>query len=358
VTGTKAKPLDAPTLADATPYEIHDVSIAYEDRERMDSILSSKMEKLVSDLGFSTPMELHSAFPHFMPDIKVFAADGVEVHGPTEFAALTADRFPVAFKIKLPKSPSAKKPDDAVGPESAETTGEGSETDKDAAKAEALELSQEEIAAREAAAKAAEEAEVARKAAEEAEVARKAAEAEEVFVAGLNKLIQLAGIKLAFLQPDPQKTKRYEDFGAKSPDTWTTHELPGDFADFEFSTDGDGRDEPEKRWGILAVVVPKGGERDITAEQADAFCSRWSELNSKAVGITEIPDSRASQFYPYVRWRCAVYPYVRWRCAVAAARWCPPTAYQRWVQYRAASLVAISTLIPGTPCSPPPIQRP
>merc|ERR1711920_708705 len=63
--------------------------------------------------------------------------------------------------------------------------------------------------------------------------------------------------------------------GAQGAERWQFILLPGDFADFEFSTDGDGGDHPDKRWGVWALVLPK--DRDTP----------WEGLRKKALEDAE-----------------------------------------------------------------------
>merc|ERR1711990_1003236 len=100
------------------------------------------MEALFLALGVSDPGALPRMFPDVEPEIKVVDSDGAEVDGPDVYEALGPEKFPVIFKIKLPKAPE-KKADgvaavdaiakDAVEKGAAITDG----TDKEKAPAEA-----------------------------------------------------------------------------------------------------------------------------------------------------------------------------------------------------------------------------
>jgi len=133
-------------------------------------------------------------------------------------------------------------------------------------------LSEKEAAAKEAADRAA-----AEKVAAEKKAAEKLAK-------GLAGLLQKDGVTLAFVQPNPKKAQLYQDSGHASPDNWQSHEIPGDFAEFEFSTDGDGTAaNAAQRWGVLAVVLPVEANR--SREEADAFALKSAEATRRAVGI-------------------------------------------------------------------------
>mmetsp|Transcript_35229 Transcript_35229/g.92822 ORF Transcript_35229/g.92822 Transcript_35229/m.92822 type:complete len:1830 (+) Transcript_35229:94-5583(+) len=70
-------------------------------------------------------------------------------------------------------------------------------------------------------------------------------------------MLKLIGVTLAFFQPDPTPKLRFLGMGTAGLSRWGSFALPGDAAEFEFSTDGDGTStNTEQRWGIWALVLP------------------------------------------------------------------------------------------------------
>lgn len=73
-----------------------------------------------------------------------------------------------------------------------------------------------------------------------------------------NALLALTDVSLVFCLQNPDKTQKFQGSGPPGSKCWHGCELPGDSVDFEFSTDGDPSGDPAMRWGVFAIVVPKG----------------------------------------------------------------------------------------------------
>jgi len=99
-------------------------------------------------------------------------------------------------------------------------------------------------------------------------------------------LLDLTGVMLGFRQPNPAPSQRFQGSGTAGPERWRTCELPGDSADFEFSTDGDGAHRPERRWGIWALVCPQG-PRDLWAPVAERAVREFRE---ETTGVAPLSD--------------------------------------------------------------------
>lgn len=254
----------SPGPADADVFEWHEIKLEHADFARGPEVLAAAMHSLIMGLGASSPMDLEMRFPGFEPEIRCCTASGVEVEA-HEFDALDESAFPVTFKIKLPKvSASApelpKKPEEPTPAPAAGDPSEGAE-------------------ATAAAAAAAEEE------------ARQSAEKAEAHVRqGLEALLQMRDVTLVFTQPYPTKTQRFQHSGPSGEERWASFEVPGDFAEFEFSTDGDSGDRPEQRWGILGLVFPRDGETKIPSqEEVEAFFSKWVEFNMRSTVPKGLP---------------------------------------------------------------------
>mmetsp|Transcript_70812 Transcript_70812/g.183811 ORF Transcript_70812/g.183811 Transcript_70812/m.183811 type:complete len:388 (-) Transcript_70812:13-1176(-) len=100
-----------------------------------------------------------------------------------------------------------------------------------------------------------------------------------------DKLLNMSGITLVFTQPHPQKTKLFEAYGSAegNPSSWECAELPGDVADFQLETDGDGKDYPDQRWGFWALV--RGTDTPVpSSEKLEELAERWMDVRQKALG--------------------------------------------------------------------------
>ena len=140
-----------------------------------------------------------------------------------------------------------------------------------------------------------------RAASEPAGPTKAAPEPEKLLFKRPNALLSQRGVTLVFVQPSAEPTQRFQGSGAAGAKCWRSVHIAGEFAEFEFSTDGDGGDNPDQRWGVMAVVVPESGDSDTApadipearqskAEAAHEFCKRWSEATARAEGLRETPE--------------------------------------------------------------------
>jgi len=101
------------------------------------------------------------------------------------------------------------------------------------------------------------------------------------------KLLVLSDVTLVFTQPSPQKKQVFQGSGAADlTTTWKCPDLPGDVADFAFTTDGDAGDDPDKRWGVWAVVLPAGAKAP-SQKAIDDLAAKWIEAVGKATASEE-----------------------------------------------------------------------
>jgi len=99
-----------------------------------------------------------------------------------------------------------------------------------------------------------------------------------------SKLLELTEVTLIFSTPNPDKTKLFEVFGGA--DRWTSKELPGDVAEFQWCTDGDGASEEKLRWGFWALVL-SGDSPETDSNKIDEFLVNWDDATMKATGAPE-----------------------------------------------------------------------
>jgi len=101
-------------------------------------------------------------------------------------------------------------------------------------------------------------------------------------------LLKMSGITLVFTQPHPEKTQLWEAYGSAedSPSSWECPAFAGDVADIQLSTDGDGKDEPEQRWGFWALVRGKGTSAP-SSEKVEELAEKWVDVTNKAIGRRE-----------------------------------------------------------------------
>eukprot|EP00931_Biecheleriopsis_adriatica_P001511 TRINITY_DN10187_c0_g1_i1.p1 TRINITY_DN10187_c0_g1~~TRINITY_DN10187_c0_g1_i1.p1 ORF type:complete len:1911 (-),score=394.98 TRINITY_DN10187_c0_g1_i1:31-5049(-) len=239
------------------------------EKDTFGEVVKTKMEAAVVELGWSGPSEIEKHFMSFDPEPKVYDSRGDVIPGPVALASCGPDSFPVRFVCKLPLPPSLQEAE--VDDGDAASTADAA----DAADASAAEESEAAPVAPEAPPPSKEEAE-----------------------ASLQKFMAASDLTLVFKHPKPQKALFSEHSGpSRSGDvssSWTSCRIPGDYVDFEFSTDGDGGDSPEKRWGVLALTMPLEGDADgsfsdeaVTA--MEAFFVKWADTTVKAGGIEDTP---------------------------------------------------------------------
>mmetsp|Transcript_86749 Transcript_86749/g.190395 ORF Transcript_86749/g.190395 Transcript_86749/m.190395 type:complete len:1687 (+) Transcript_86749:229-5289(+) len=102
-----------------------------------------------------------------------------------------------------------------------------------------------------------------------------------------NQLLSMTHITLAFKQPDTGKAMKFSCGGPRDPKVWKCEEeFMGSSLDFTFVTDGDGTDEPDKRWGYWALVYP--GDRPAPSQETvDDLAQKWSEVAEQAEFVKE-----------------------------------------------------------------------
>jgi len=294
------------------PSVVHELVITFEEKDEIEEKMAEKMMKLIEPYGVSSPDELESRFPGFEPEIKVTSADGEEIGGPGDMEDLGSEGWPVTFKIKLPKLPETETP--SAEAEEKPADGEGAEG---APKEEPID------------------------------------EKAVALAKGLKDLLEKKGLTLVFTQPFPQKSQIFQDSGTSREENWKTHEIPGDFAEFEFSTDGDGGDQPEKRWGVLAVVLPKstGDSPSPSFEEVDAWCSKWVELHIQAEGIRDMVEvDRNSWDEGRLRALCARFGWeFSWQTEDGERR---RRARERWDEMKLSEALGRQLPSPSDPAEP------
>ena len=70
------------------------------------------------------------------------------------------------------------------------------------------------------------------------------------------KILELENVTLVFECEEPEQSCQAEMYA----DTFYNYEADTDVVSVEFETDGDGSSSPERRWGVLCLVVPKDFE--------------------------------------------------------------------------------------------------
>lgn len=256
----------------------------------MFEVVGKKMEAIMTELGWSDPFEVHSAFPDLTPmEPKVTLASGEtagpeammlpldfsggDPFGPGGAAEGKESPFPLTFTFKLPVAPGKEAKTEEK--DKKEETAPPEETSVDAEEKEEVKEGKED-----------EEAlgEHEGDPPKEAEVKVTIEEAQEC----IGKLLAVPGICVAFHHPKPQASQVQECFGARGKSCWKHCQVPGDYAEFEFSTDGDGGDKPDRRWGVLALILPAPVEQ--TAEtKVEEFLETWAQTLVRASGTLEQP---------------------------------------------------------------------
>jgi len=112
--------------------------------------------------------------------------------------------------------------------------------------------------------------------------------AEEVVLENPNVLLGLADATLVFKQPNPNKAAVFKGSGPPNSEKWKCSELPGDSAEFKFTADGDGVNEPDRRWGFWALVLPQDAPR-LSMQTVDSIVDKWVEVTTRAIGIDKAP---------------------------------------------------------------------
>jgi len=110
---------------------------------------------------------------------------------------------------------------------------------------------------------------------------------EEALIENPNILLAMSDVTLVFKQPNPSKTQKFMCQGPADPEKWKySSELPGGSADFTFISDGDGADDPSKRWGFWALVLPDG-HKAPSKTVLDKLAADWTTAAQKAAWVEE-----------------------------------------------------------------------
>lgn len=264
----EAAPATAPTTKEGSggcetcDYDWHELTLTKEECEDIEVVMTVKMTSMMESLGISDPTELERRFPDFEPEFKMTDALGVELDGPDSLEIEDEDdgRFPLTFKMKFPKL--AKSSADA-GSKDAPLTVPVSNDANGISSGKQL---------------------------------QRKAELEACLLKGPSSLLRKGGVTLVFVQPQPQPTQIFQCSGPAGAANWGTRQVPGDFAIFEFSADGDGGDKPDMRWGVMACVLPiLASDEDAcpalpSSENVNNFCSGWVECVKQAQGIRDTPE--------------------------------------------------------------------
>eukprot|EP00434_Breviolum_minutum_P016905 symbB.v1.2.014916.t1/scaffold1100.1/size328752/6 len=258
--------------------------------------VGKKMEAIMTELGWSDPMEVATTFPDLKIEPEVTLASGEpagpeammmpmdfsggDPFGPGGSAEGLECPFPLTFAFKLPVAPGKEGLTTAKDEkeEKAAETGADAECDPTEGKEDEKD-DEEEEQVEQAAVGSGEEVKEAMP-----EVKVTVEEAQDSF----QKILELPGICVAFQHPKPQASQAHECFGPKEKSCWQHCQVPGDYGEFEFSTDGDGGDKPDKRWGVLALVLPAPVE-DNAKEKVEEFLNNWTQTVLRAEGTSEQP---------------------------------------------------------------------
>ncbi|CAK9080100.1 Hypothetical protein SCF082_LOCUS38200 [Durusdinium trenchii] len=298
--------LEAPKAA-AGEVQLHDREFTISLEEMMAGpmvmmeTVGKKMEAIMTELGWSDPFELHMMHPTLLPEPVVKSASG-EVVGPeTMMMEISGDDpfgpggsaegkecpFPLVFTFKLPRKGEAPKTTETSTEAKSETEAKPEETaEKTSEEAPVAGEGEEEGAEEEHEEETKEEDPQDPK--DEPNVHPVKPVTHEEAQESLQKMLDLPGICVAFQHPKPQSTQVHECFGQKEKSCWKHCEVAGDYAEFEFSTDGDKGDSPEKRWGVLALILPAPVEPEVK-EKVESFLATWTEKLEKANGNQEQP---------------------------------------------------------------------
>ncbi|CAK9114982.1 unnamed protein product, partial [Durusdinium trenchii] len=80
------------------------------------------------------------------------------------------------------------------------------------------------------------------------------------------------------------KARQCMFYGPKSARAWRSIEIPGDYCEFEFSSDGDGATFPDQRWGFWALVAPKPPDKEDKIPES--FTLEVVKKEGSLLGIT------------------------------------------------------------------------
>ncbi|CAE7456491.1 Nlrc3, partial [Symbiodinium pilosum] len=257
----------APAADTGPSTETREFTLSWEEKDMFFEVVDRKMKELMADLGWSDPAELERAVPFFDPDPHVVDSSGSRVEGPMMLFADDPSGFPLTFRFKLPRR-------------KVEST-EPSPDEKEAEHVE--EAKEEEVDAAEEAEAEGEPAEAKSESPEPPEAPKRTPQE------CLQQLLDTPGLTLVFAHPRPKSVQLHESFGATGKACWKRVKVPGDYAEFEFSTDGDGGDKPDKRWGVLALAMPATSDDDSMQEKVDSFLGKWVEELRRATGSMESP---------------------------------------------------------------------
>lgn len=106
----------------------------------------------------------------------------------------------------------------------------------------------------------------------------------EEFMDSPKSILEKSGLRLAFKNLYPVKTRQCMFYGTKTARSWRSLEIPGEFCEFEFSSDGDGASFPHQRWGFWALVSAKPAEKE--EKKADSFSLEVEKKEGAMLGIT------------------------------------------------------------------------
>lgn len=217
----------------------HEFFFTFEDKDAGKDGLLERLETWVKEatkeLGLEDPNELPELYPGWDPMPKVFDVSGSELAGPADLDKCTSDQYPLKFTCFLPKpEPDVEEAD-------------------------------------------------------EPKSVQKPPPSKDEAQASLMNLFAHTDVTLIFKKSQKISTMIHEACGAAGKPCWQRKTLSGDYAEFQFSTDGDGGDDPENRWGVLALVLPIKGQTEPSQEDADEFCAEWVETLRSATGTVGTP---------------------------------------------------------------------
>jgi len=93
-------------------------------------------------------------------------------------------------------------------------------------------------------------------------------------------LRQLSGIKLML---EPANAEPEELFTGYGDDDWTPFIVPINNAQFVFSTDGDGSDDPDMRWGVFAVVTD-ADKPEPAESKIEELVEAYTKASARIIG--------------------------------------------------------------------------
>eukprot|EP00930_Biecheleria_cincta_P039545 TRINITY_DN27178_c0_g1_i1.p1 TRINITY_DN27178_c0_g1~~TRINITY_DN27178_c0_g1_i1.p1 ORF type:complete len:1835 (-),score=290.54 TRINITY_DN27178_c0_g1_i1:77-5581(-) len=286
-------------------FKLHEITMEYiEDKMAMGMMLQQKMEALMASLGWDGPEDFKKAYPDFEPDFKVYDVSGKEFAGPHELEACGSERWPIVLKMKLPagkikedvdqKSSLPELPDEVCvrcHEHPLQKFDNGSTTWYCDSKSPKCTRRSEGPTVRWSCRQCGFDqcrGCVNHWKVQSEEDAIELTPEQKNVLQHARSLLAKAGITLVFKQPNPQPTLRYQFSGAAGLPAWKTCHIQGDFAGIEFSTDGDGIDQADKRWGVLALVMPRTDDAEPSGD-LEQFFTDWVETSAKGLGYRETP---------------------------------------------------------------------